>query len=150
MHREGDVVVAGLAVDITMLGDKGLANMLKRLEPTVQRKILRSSIRKSVRRLRGEMVKRTPVLTGQLKAAMKTAKVGLKSGKSFVIGRLPQPLATEDAITANVLEYGSSRAPAIAFRRRAVNENAESEFREIAADMRKGVAKEAAKLARKR
>ena len=146
------------AIDISMLGNKELEKQLARLvTPAAQKKAIRPALRKAAKRIRPKIVARVSgnpveVQTGELRNAMATMKVkSLKRSRSLLGATLELPEGRDIRIKINSVEYGHDRgagrsaAPPHPFIRPAVDDGREQELNLIAADIGKGIIKQAAK-----
>lgn len=150
-----------LAVDIKMLGDKGLERMLRDLPDKVQKKVLRTTLRAVAKTARDEAVRRVPRKTGNLAAALKRSRIRVGKGRgkgsrdrvSFVYD-----LPTRDLLDIPAdskwyypahLEYGHGTVAARPYLRPAVDENLERFYKFMRSSMRIGIRAQALKLAKK-
>lgn len=150
--------MAGNAVDIKMLGDKGLERMLRELPDKAQKKVVRQAMRATVKTLHKELIRRAPVLLGNvtdLKGAFAQQKVtpGKRSRDSITLG-IPMPTREEVGIEGDYyhpmhVEFGHGDVRAHPYIRPAVDENAEREKKAMGNKLKIGIPKEAARLARK-
>lgn len=152
-------------VDIQVLGDKALTRALASFEPKVQKKVVRSALRKSLKRLKVHVVQNLsghPVApdSGRYLAAMIAAKPKAlpRRRNSFGIG-FDMPPREELGISPGYewyypmsLEYGYTRTarapvtvPPKAPIRRAVNAHQAEELRGLGSDIGRGVEREARK-----
>ncbi len=153
------------AIDISLAGDKELLKQLANLgKPSTQKKAVRPALRKSAKRIKPRVLANlsgSPVSpkTGRLLAAMAAEKIHALTRSRGIIGAgfdLPNreslgidpsdkyfyPFAVE---YGHVRGAGKSAAPPHPFIRPAVDDNREQELNLIAADIGKGIIKQAAK-----
>jgi len=148
--------------DFSVLGDRELSRKLRRLDEKIQKKITRQALRKSAKRAKGRIVDNlnsgTPaIVTGDTAQAFKDAKIKGTTRKGRIRIGVTWPERDALGITPDdpnyypvALEYGhvaGSRpaAPPFPFLRPAIDEHTQSEYGRIAADLRTGIYKEAAK-----
>jgi len=148
-------MASGLAVDISMLGDKALMRKLKRLPAAAQKKAVRPALRKDlssiVRPVMLQKLSGNPVgrITGQLFAAMKAQKVTAKKRSRSLMGvhiPLPprdafDPPLTDDNYYPNIVEY----TPGKSYIRAAENETHSRSLAFISREIGKGIEREAAR-----
>jgi hypothetical protein len=151
-----------------MIGDKELQRMLQRLPDRAQVKAVKPALRLAAKRIHPEIVKRVPVDTGRLKAAVEAEARPIllkRSKRSTMIGYLlglPRrevigiPLGEEG--TKNYypafVEYGYTTkdgrtAAPRSYIRAAVDENIEHLHSTLARDINKGIIKQMRRLAKK-
>lgn len=151
-----------LTVDISVLGDKKLEKMLATLEPKVQKRVMRKTLRNSTKRLKVEIIKNlsgNPVHildkrgTGGWAAQQKKVPVkALKRSRGRIGYTLPFPTREALGIASDdkffypaAVEYGHPRASAKAPIRTAVNSRTDLELAIIAREIGKGIEREALK-----
>jgi hypothetical protein len=153
-------------IDIRVFGDEALAKALASFEPKVQKKVVRSALRKSLKRLKAHVVRNLsghPVApdSGRYLAAMIAAKPkALPRSRSSIGVGIAMPTREELGIPPDYkkgfypfsLEYGYTRTerapvvvPAKAPIRRAVNSHQAEELRVMGDDVGRGVEREARK-----
>jgi hypothetical protein len=114
-----------------MVGDDLVVEQLAKLEAVTQKKIVRTAMRKSAKRVKDAVVQewQSHADTGRTAAAMAATRVR-SGGRSRRLIRLVWPLPLRDILGIpagsphyypNAVEYGHSRAPAKAYTRRTVN-----------------------------
>jgi hypothetical protein len=157
-------------INVKLLGGQELQNMLNKLPEKAQKKVVRQSLRKSTKRIHGVMTQKLsgfPVMpqTGRLLIAMSGKKPKMHSRRDVIRYGIPLPTRDELGIPEDdrgyyptAVEYGHDlvrggrvvgHVPPHSYMRAAVDENVDTEFRQIGADLGKGIPKEAARLARK-
>lgn len=151
-----------LAIDISILGDKRLDKMLATLEPKVQKRVLRKTLRASTKRLKVEVVTRLagpnvhPLdkrgTGGWMAQQKKVAVKALKRSRGRMGYTLPFPTREALGISPDdkffypaAVEYGHPHAPAKAPIRTAVNSRTSLELSIIARETGKGIEREAMK-----
>lgn len=144
--------------DISVLGDKQLEHMLAQLPRKSQARIVRRSLRDSVKRLHSALLKNvmgSPVgiRTGRLAMAIASMQVKSKRRRNELRYAIMLPTREELGISPQdkhyypaVLEYGAPHMPARAPMRRAVDDNAKAELATIAHEIGKGVERTARRL----
>lgn len=150
-------------VDISLVGSDILIRQLASFEPRIARKVVRQTLRKSVKRLKVHIVQHLsgyPVApeTGRYLTAMAGAQPKALPRKRHVIAQaIAMPTRAELGISPQEkgyypfsLEYGYTRearapvvVPPFAPIRRAVNDNTDAEHRLMGRDIGKGVEREA-------
>lgn len=151
-----------LAVDISVLGDKALEKKLAKLEPKVQKRVMRKTLRASTKRLKIEVIQNlsgNPVHpldrrgTGGWMQQQKLVPVkALKRSRGRMGYTLPFPTREALGISPDdpyfypaAVEYGHPRAPAKAPIRTAVNSRTPTELAIIGREIGTGIEREAMK-----
>ena len=112
---------------VKLIGDKRLARKFKNMEPKLQKKILRSSLRKAARPIQQAAKQNVPVQSGDLRRSIKIRaakrsrrtrnQVGIRistnSGDNLFQGQ---------TFYGGFLEFGTSRIAPVAFMKRAFDE----------------------------
>jgi len=122
-------------------GVEGVLNLFHELPLVVEKKILKTSIRKSAQILQSAMIRRAPVgFTGRLAESIKTTARGLKNKLAInvIVGRF----------YSRFLEFGTSKMSAKPFVRPAYDEAMPEIINTFSDEMNKGVIREAKKLGR--
>lgn len=149
----------GSAIDISLLGEKALQQKLKKLPGVVQRKVVTRAMRNEAKRVKARVVHnlsgvKVGVVTGQTLAAFKRAKVRSGAHKRGTI-RLGMVMPTREELRippgakhfyVGAVEYGHKGAPPHPFIRPAVDEHKEQSRRALAAEIGRGIVREAKKL----
>lgn len=150
-------------IDISLLGNKELERALSQLPDRIQRKVVRQSLRKSAKRVNTYVVRNLsgiPVSpdSGKWLAAQAAQKPkAAKRSRRGVRIEVGYPTREELGVPAKAkyfyptaVEYGTHKTrkgrgplPAFAPVRRAVNENTDKEHRLMAAEIGKGIEREA-------
>lgn len=138
------------AVDISLLGDKKLIRKLKRMEPAVQKRIMRKALRAGARPVRDESRRRAPILTGRLKKSIKIRALKRSRNKLGVLvqtgTRAELGIDPDDRYyyPAHV-ELGHGSVPAIPYLRGALDSKAQEALRIIQREAWNGISAEARK-----
>ena len=150
----------GVDVDITVLGDVGLENMLRRLPGEMQKKILAKSMREVARAIKLNAVQRVPVKTGKLKEELAKADVvagGGSASRGMLRFGVPFPDraalgidAGDKAFYPTTVEYGHGYVKPHPYLRPAVDENRRALLDMLAGAIRAKLFKLAEKLAKRR
>ncbi len=99
--------------DISMLGDKDLERMFRKLPAAMQDKALRPAVKAGAELARKEAIRRVPVDTGRLKAAMSAMRIRTRLNKGILVAGLPFPDRSDLGISPSdenfwpaAVEYG--------------------------------------------
>lgn len=146
-----------LAVDISVLGLPELERKMKRLEPKVQKNVVRQALRKSAKRTQTRVVAnlsglKVNVLTGALREAFASApirgrtrrgvmRVGIVFPEREALGILP----SDPYYYPTAVEYGHGNVPPHPFLRPAIDEHEATETRLIGRDIGDGIEREASR-----
>jgi len=131
-------------IDISMLGDKELESKLKNIDFKLQKKIVRSSLVKSMLPVRNKAIALAPVKTGKMKSSIKR-KTRTKRGitrVSIVTGTAEELGIEGKYYYPAAIEYGTRHQPAKSFMRKALSDLKDSVLKNIAAHIRAGIKKE--------
>lgn len=139
-------------INISMIGDDVVVKQLARLEAVTQKKIVRSAMRKSAKRVKDAVVRewQSHADTGRTAAAMAATPVR-SGGRSRRFIRMVWPLPDRHLLGIpendphyypNAVEYGHGRVPAKAYTRRTVNRVTPREYRAMGHDIGDSIERE--------
>lgn len=145
-------MAAGNFVDMTMLGDKKLIKQLAKLPDRLQKKILRSAMRKAAKPVLASAKSKVPRVTGintdPLRKGLKVK--ALKRSRNRIGVRIVTPERSVLGIPEGSkwyypahIELGTSKVAAVPYLRNAVAENKEQVFSIIRREVASGIVREA-------
>jgi len=145
-----------MKVDISVLGNAELERALGRIMDKTQKTIVRGSLRKEAKRMRGRVAANITRLglikTGNMLKGYANAKIANSGRKNFIRLGLVDPTRAELGIPANAkgyypyaLEYGKHGVGATPFIRPAIDNHKTQSFAAIGSDIGKGIERAASK-----
>lgn len=139
-------------VDIRLLGDKKLERLLRKLEPRVQKKVIRSAMRKAAKPVLARAKTLVPVRTGKRSGPLiRGMKIKSLKRSRFRVGVLLQtPTREELGLSADdkyyypsAIELGTSKTPAHPFFRNAMDQMRDVSMAIVRREIGNGIIREA-------
>ena len=140
-----------MQVNISILGDKLLEQKLHNLIDAVQKRVVRSALRKSAKRTQVRITENIRakglIKTGKMLEAFQAAKVKSASNNRTILRYGPEwPLRSELGISAAdagyypaAVEFGHDNVPAYPFVRPALNDHKDDELNKLRSDIGSGI-----------